>query len=476
MSKLMSETSPLIEFETEYPKLYEILVNGNPVYAALRDGVNVAVNGGDSGTCGNTDSDAGRVSVRRVIGSFVKLKRFKKAKTLIFTSSVYRRDKGRNLAAEFLMDKYPDAVVFEWPSCNEGFDFAYFKDALKDKYCPLEWYLIKYKLYMLLHKKEYNRYCDKCREKLGKIFPESTENLPGNHRRAIEYIRTEMPNSYAVTIISQNIFRKIFKKYQNVEVAVDFWGSARENIIPVLPGKPQSVELQHGIITRIHPGYIYPEFVKDLNMDFFKRILLVYGNKTKEMLTEDSIFDPDKVDVIGNPRVIKYKQEFKTTNEERNLILFTSQPYEQDGVGENYYSTVIGYLTSIHNYLNSNKELCAFRLAIKLHPRETNKAVKLYQNCLPSVSVFDNNSELYELINKSILHLTVSSTVLYEAAMFDVPTVVLNYNDSDFSKIFGFVPKIIQMDSMNEQLDTIFDRKWIQEYLAELQMNTKNYM
>lgn len=471
----MSETIPLIEFETEYPKLYEILVNGNPIYAALRDGVNVAVNSGDSGGGSKLDSDAGGVSVRRIIDSFFKLKRLKKVKTLIFTSSVYRRDKGRNLAAEYLMDKYPDAVVFEWPSRNESFDFAYFKDALKDKYCPLEWYLIKFKLYMLLHKKEYNRCCDECRAKLAEIFPENTESLPENHRRAIEYIKAEMPNSYAVTVISQSIFRKIFKKYQNIEFAVDFWGSARENIIPVLPGKPQSVELQHGIITKIHPGYIYPKYVNDLELDFFKRTLLVYGNKTKEMLTEDSIFDPDKVEVIGNPRIIKYKQEFNVVEEERNLILFTSQPYEQDGVGKEYYTTVIGFLAEIENYITKNKELQKYKLAVKLHPRETNHAIEIYNRSLPEIPVYDNTSELYELINSSYIQITASSTSLYEAAELGVPTVIIEY-EKDINSIYGFTPLVIKQNNIGNVLDIVFSPERYKAYLIEVQKKTKEYM
>ena len=467
----MSETIPLIEFETEYPKLYEILVNGNPIYAALRDGVNVAVNGGGAGEGSNMASESGKVSFRRIIDSFVKLKRFKKAKTLIFTSAVYRRDRGRNLAAEFLMDKYPDAVVFEWPARNEGFDFAYFKDSLKDRYCPLEWYLIKYKLYMRLHRKEYDRYCDECRRKLTDIFPENTGDVPDNHRRAIEYIKAEMPNSYAVTIISQNIFRKLFSKYGNIEYAVDFWGSARENIIPVLPGKPQSVELQHGIITRIHPGYIYPKFVKELNLDFFKRTLLVYGNKTKEMLTEDSIFDPDRIEVIGNPRIIKYKQEFKVSAEERNLILFTSQPFEQDGKGFGYYDTVMPYLKELVQWTKKNR---GYTLAVKLHPREPDSIKELYIHEIPECVVFGNANDLYELLNKTYIHITANSTTLYEAAEFGAPTITVKYAEYDAHDLFG--ADVIQANSPNELAEYMENiQNGFQQYLTYLQTISEDY-
>ena len=473
----MSETIPLIEFETEYPKLYEILVNGNPIYAALRDGVNVAVNGGGAGEGSNMASESGKVSFRRIIDSFVKLNRFKKAKTLIFTSAVYRRDRGRNLAAEFLMDKYPDAVVFEWPARNEGFDFAYFKDSLKNRYCPLEWYLIKYKLYMRLHRKEYDRYCDECRVKLADIFPENSDDIPDNHRRAIEYIKAEMPNSYAVTIISQNIFRKLFSKYGNIEYAVDFWGSARENIIPVLPVKPQSVELQHGIITRIHPGYIYPKFVKELNLDFFKRTLLVYGNKTKEMLTEDSIFDPDRIEVIGNPRMQKYKTELLQNTDKRNLILFASQTYESDGTGKNYYDTVIPLLQHIEKKIIRENSWHNYRLGIKLHPREGTNAIRIYRNALSHSEVFDNASQLYDLLGESFVQLTVSSTTLFEAAELGTPTIMFEYNGITAKTAYGFDVRSIRNNSDADiLLDQLLDKEDYNKYLEYIIEKSREHL
>lgn len=437
----MTQIEKLIQFETEYPRLYDVKVNGVPVYAALRDGVNARINGGEVQES-SFESEQGKISLRRVIDSFFKLKRFKKAKSAVFASAVYRRDKGRNLAAEFLMDKYPDTVVFEWPSRNESFDFAYFTDKNRDKYCPLEWYLIKYKLYMRLHRKEYQHYCDECKALLADILPENTDDLPQNYQCAVDYLKSEMPGSYATTIISQKLFKKLFRKYNNLEHAVDFWGSARENIIPVLPGNPESVELQHGIITKVHPGYIYPGFVRDLNLDFFNRILLVYGNKTKELLTHNSVFLPDKVEVIGNPRVAKYKKEFEVKNEDRNLILFTSQPFEQDGKGLNYYKTVLPFLEEVARWISLHK---GYTLAVKLHPREQERIRELYQNRLPNCEIYGNTSPLYELLVKTYLHITANSTALYEAATFGTPTITIKYDEYDNRELFG--DKIIQIDN-----------------------------
>ena len=472
----MTQIEKLIKFEIEYQGLYDVRVNGVPVYAALRDVVNARVNGVEAQES-SFESEHGKVSFRRVIDSVFKLKKYKKAKTAVFTSSVYRRDKGRNLAAEFLMDKYPDTVVFEWPARNESFDFAYLTDNNRDKYCPLEWYLIKYKLYKRLHRKEYQQYCNECIALLDNILPEKTDDLPRNFKTAIEYLKSAMPDSFAETKLSQKLFKKLFRKYKNLEHAIDFWGSARENIIPVLPGNPESVELQHGIITKGHPGYIYPEFVRVEDDRFFGRTLLVYGEKVKEILTQNSIFKPEQIEVIGNPRIIKYKKEFPVQEEERNLILFASQPYEQSRVGTNYYQSMIDYLRFVQKYLEEKSLSNSFKLCIKLHPREENSVKKIYTKSLGNIDVFDNSSQLYEILNNTFLQLTVSSTTLYEAALFGVPTALFSYKNGNFDDVFGFSTFVVSSyDDVKKMLDILFNKDTYDRYVCYLQEQTRYFM
>ena len=54
------------------------------------------------------------------------------------------------------------------------------------------------------------------------------------------------------------------------------------------------------------------------------------AKQQKKLLMEKSVFTEEQIEVIGNPRILKYKQEFGENNEKRQYILFTSQPFEQD--------------------------------------------------------------------------------------------------------------------------------------------------
>ena len=470
----MNPKELLFAFEAKYPFLYDICINGVPVYTCYRDGVLARLQGLKAQQ--PLPAEKGKVYPKRIWDSFVKFSRLKKKQTLIFTSSMYRRDNGRNLAVEYLLEHYPDGMVFEWPSRTDAYDRAYFTDPQKDKYCPMEWYLLRYKLYTKLTRKKWQKWAQECAVQLQAGFagkePETEEE-----RQAIDYLLTQMPQSYAATACSQELFRKLFKKYKNIRYAIDFWGSARENIIPVLPGKPESIELQHGIITTYHPGYMYPDFVKNCKTDFFKRTLLVYGEKTKKQLTEDSVFAPEQVQVIGNPRIKMYKTCFAPKETDRKLLLFASQPYEQDGVASGYYDTVIGYLKKVRELLMADPKWKGYRLGIKLHPRENNGVAELYEKALPGVTVYDNASQLYTLLAESFIQLTVSSTSLYEAAEFDTPTIITYFEGQDPERIFGFLPRAARDgQALCNELNRLLGTEERNAYIQELKENTKQYM
>ena len=109
----MSIEETLLRFEKKYMFLYEIEVNGFPVYTCFRDRVNLLLSGDEVEKKIEFEDEKGRVYPKRIWDSLLKFRKFKKSKTLIFTSSMFRRDYGRNLAAEYLMEKYPESVVFE---------------------------------------------------------------------------------------------------------------------------------------------------------------------------------------------------------------------------------------------------------------------------------------------------------------------------------------------------------------------------
>lgn len=473
----MNEKQLLFEFEIKYPFLYRVEVNRVPLYTCLRDHTLMLLRDGDAVAQKAENNSKGRVFPRRLMDGILKLPQLRRAKTLIFTSSVYRRDHGRNLAAEYLMEHYPGAAVFEWPSRNEAFDRAYFSDPNRERYCPLDFYLVLFKAARLLHRKSMAEKEERLREELRRRFEAAPPPANGNEAAAIRYLLDTLPESYVTTELSHSIFRRLFRGYTSIQYAVDFWGSGRENIFPVLPGTPEKIELQHGLISGTHPGYVYPDFVREADTDFFRRTLLVYGEATKRILCDASIFREEQIKVIGNPRIQMYRRVFGTREQEKSLILFTSQPFEQDGSGVEYYHDMVLFLHAVTSYLKEKDLRKRFQLGIKLHPRETEDVLELYRREVPGCVLFDSNEELFELLSRSYLHLTVSSTTLFEAAEFGVPTVLFAFSAVPLAEAshYGFPVRMIHTPAETAQvLQTVAGE--YQKYLSYLQERTKEYM
>ncbi len=476
VNETMDEKKLLCDFEEKYPFLYEIQVDGVPLYTCLRDDVFRILQEGKAREVSSIEAQKGRIYTTRIFDSFIKIVTNRGKTSLIFTSSMYRRDHGRNLAAEYLLERYPDAIVFEWPSRNESFDSAYFADPQKARYCPLDGYVLLQKMYGLLRKKKAAQIEREVRERLVRSFQAAQQPMNENEQAAIDAIIEKLPKSCAQTELSHDVFRWIFKGYTNVDTAVDFWGSARENIIPVLPGKVQSVELQHGIITGYHPGYVYPQFVKRLNIPLFKRKILVYGQETKSKLTTESIFDSEQIEIVGNPRIRGYKEEYKIKSEEKHIVLFTSQPYEQDGSGTRYYANVIPYLQSFYQAMMDDAKWKHYSFVIKLHPRENEAIKQVYQASFLKAQICEPADQLYDLFGRTVLHLTVSSTTLYEAAQFGVPTVVIPYAEIDHDQLYGFHVWKIDTGNARAIIKAVDTPEIVNKYITELQDGTLKYM
>jgi hypothetical protein len=168
-------------------------------------------------------------------------------------------------------------------------------------------------------------------------------------------------------------------------------------------------ELQHGTLSG-HPFYIYPDSYKQV----FERILLpdriaVYGEYWRRLLVSDSIYPEDRVVVAGyylmTPPVRR-----NTAPRGRRVILLTTQ-----GIYQHHWLNYIRFLTS-------QLDPAAWRIVIKPHPSEHRESYRALV-----VDGFVELSELgtYDLLSECDIHISVNSTVLFEAVRYGVANYVL---------------------------------------------------
>ena len=126
--------------------------------------------------------------------------------------------------------------------------------------------------------------------------------------------------------------------------------------------------------------------------------------------------------------------------------------------------------------LKSNPALRRYKLAIKLHPRENDGVKALYEENISNAEVYDSASQLYDLLGRSWIHMTVSSTTLYEAAQFGSPTILVPFGNTKDEATYGFRVICLDVSAPEAALKRLADKKEYDQYLAYLVNETKQYM
>ena len=113
-----------------------------------------------------------------------------------------------------------------------------------------------------------------------------------------------------------------------------------------------------------------------------------------------------KVMPIGNPYLENRKERYKKNKNDNKKIVVYSFPDERDR------------LVDLSMYLA--EKLRDYKVLLKLHPREIQYYVEIEERIwnYDNLQIVDKNVELYELLSTVGHHIAISSTVLYEAAIF----------------------------------------------------------
>lgn len=177
------------------------------------------------------------------------------------------------------------------------------------------------------------------------------------------------------------------------EILFPLYSACREKGIPV-------IELQHGLAAGVN-AYTYDdltEYGKQLPSHIF-----TYGE-----IWDNYIHMPEvtKVMPIGNPYLENRKERYKKNKNDNKKIVVYSFPDERDR------------LVDLSMYLA--EKLRDYKVLLKLHPREIQYYVEIEERIwnYDNLQIVDKNVELYELLSTVGHHIAISSTVLYEAAIF----------------------------------------------------------
>lgn len=248
------------------------------------------------------------------------------------------------------------------------------------------------------------------------------------------------------------IVKKINPKVLYIECAYSpthllFIYAAKKLNIPV-------VEYQHGLISEMHPGYIYNKKLDKL--DPVPDYICVYGAHFKNMI--------EKMNPKNNLKIIEYGYLFlyekvleknkKNPQDDKFDYLITTQ-------GELYSSYWVSFIKEL---LHLDKEC---KILLKVHPNEVMNYKELYAEIVQEDRVIlAENMNLYDCLELCKNHLSCFSTCHYEALTYDVPTYVIKFpgwehvkNLAEYNvEYFSSAEELVKYKTSNEKDKILFNK------------------
>jgi len=196
-----------------------------------------------------------------------------------------------------------------------------------------------------------------------------------------------------------------------------------------------TVAIQHGIITPTHYGYIFNK--EDKGKKFLPDITCVFGQYHYDLLTKNSIYEPEEVVITGEPRydILYYadriydKKKFLENyniNSNHKILLWTTQCH---GISDE--ENVKNFKAVFKTMQNLN----GVTLVIKQHPGEGARYKKMIEDYLNrynlrgDVVITPKDSDTYEQLFVCDLMITKNSTTAMEAIALNKPVIVLNLGE-----------------------------------------------
>jgi len=212
--------------------------------------------------------------------------------------------------------------------------------------------------------------------------------------------RYNIEYSYYLKLFKKSIPEKIFLVQNGIQKAL--FHAANNLEIPVY-------EMQHGLVSFIHPAYDYPKHV-DLS---HLKTLPTYFLSFSEFWSNNIHYPVKKIRTIGN-------------------TFFAQKPALKDKVFDLTFISADIYALDLIALLD-DLLVAGFekKIAVKLHPNQFHdlEYIKRHFSSFPNVTIVFNELSVKELLLVSQAILAVQSTCVYEALYYQVKVLIYKIKD-----------------------------------------------
>ena len=336
-----------------------------------------------------------------------------------FSGTESRRLRNRSFY-DIYMDPIYDVIgdnfcVFEWPT-DQGYRRKYDADIYSKNYVPIHipiktlWQLALYKLGKTNLPIENEKI-------LFDVIKKFAEVASLEHNKLKKDVYDFIAVFFYVKMFLYKLLRKLNPKavllrcgYNRLHMALS--QVCKELHIP-------SIELQHGLITKYHPGYV--KTMESKNIDCMPDYLVTYGKTFSEIVKNGNLFDTKKVvdigflyldEVVSSPVILDDAMKKFLTDFDRS-ILITSQWILAKEIKE--------FVVELAEEIR--KKMLNVGIIFKPHPNDHSKYSDINHK---NIFVANKYSDTYEILKAVDLHSTVYSTTGLETLVFGKPNIFID--------------------------------------------------
>ena len=212
-------------------------------------------------------------------------------------------------------------------------------------------------------------------------------------------------------LISYSLYKDLFQKIKPKEIYIVVGYSKPEVIKAAKDLGIKVIEFQHGIFSKYHLGYSYPNHKQKL--DYFPDEFWVWNNYWKNLIKFP--ISEENIKIYSFKYLDELKKKYKGIKKKKNQLIVLGQ----DGLTDKMAKKILDNI----NFFDK------FDIIFKLHPKEYNNN-NLYQNLskLQNIKKIKIIKEvnLYQLLAESEYQAGVFSTALYEGIEFKCKTILFN--------------------------------------------------
>ncbi len=309
----------------------------------------------------------------------------------------------------FLAEKIPSKIIFQWPNLYSD---SLLPLALSHDIHQYDFYAIWRRIsdkFLINYFSEAKNLASEMNKILNQKFDHEFQLVQFIYNKIIHFV-----SEYK---IAKFLYKKIKPKIILDVISYGHPGlvfAAKDYSIPV-------VELQHGIISHLHPGYHLPDQEKNM-LKSFPDYICFFGEYWKESacfpLTQD------RLRVVGHPYFQISKEKYKNKNpiNKKNKIIIISQKT----VGKNLVALA----------LELSEKLPDEKFILKLHPKQKNSWREEFPELLrekkTNLEIYTSEKPLYDLFSESKIQMGVFSSALYEGMEFGLKTILMNFPGVEF--------------------------------------------